>query len=291
MRTTRSWHAQAGWLARLARGLDDEAVKPRLLPKSVGCSKTFRGRSALTSLKLVHDWLLSIGAPFLRRDSVSHEASSVIMRATHQGEQTSLLPLTCMQKVAAASGLLHEGGAVGLPTPCRAPMQPGRWRSGWRRTGRPMTGCRRPSRSASPRRVCCLVGAGADTSCTEDVVKHVRTASMRVRIANISHVCAADWQGRENTDCYTRSCPLRKPRAEAIAEDALGLVRRWAGEQQRGWGIYSLGLSTSNFVAAPTGSSTLHRRGLRCRQPVAFMTPPMCRPDTHVVGNGTVEQQ
>ena len=86
VRTTRSWHAQAGWLARLARGLDDEAVKPRLLPKSVGCSKTFRGRSALTSLKLVHDWLLSIGAPFLRRDSVSHEASSVIMRATHQGE-------------------------------------------------------------------------------------------------------------------------------------------------------------------------------------------------------------
>jgi hypothetical protein len=54
---------QAGWLARLARGLDDEAVKPRLLPKSVGCSKTFRGRSALTTLKLVHDWLLSIGVP------------------------------------------------------------------------------------------------------------------------------------------------------------------------------------------------------------------------------------
>ena len=53
---------QAGWLARLARGLDDEVVKPRLLPKSVGCSKTFRGRSALTNLKLVHDWLLSIGA-------------------------------------------------------------------------------------------------------------------------------------------------------------------------------------------------------------------------------------
>ena len=74
--------------------------------------------------------------------------------------------------------------------------------------------------------------------------------------------CAADWQGRENTDYFTRSCPLRKPRAEAIADDALGLVRRWAGEQARGrWAIYSLGLSTSNFVAAPTGSSTLRRCG------------------------------
>jgi nucleotidyltransferase/DNA polymerase involved in DNA repair len=62
MRTPQTWRPQAGWLARLARGLDDEAVKPRLLPKSVGCSKTFRGRSALTTLKLVHDWLLSIGA-------------------------------------------------------------------------------------------------------------------------------------------------------------------------------------------------------------------------------------
>jgi DNA polymerase eta len=68
----------------------------------------------------------------------------------------------------------------------------------------------------------------------------------------------ADWQGRENTDYFTRSCPLRKPKAEAIADDALSLVRRWAGEQ-RGWAIYSLGLSTSNFAAAPTGSSTLHR--------------------------------
>jgi hypothetical protein len=88
------------------------------------------------------------------------------------------------------------------------------------------------------------------------------------------HMCAADWQGRENTDCYTRSCPLRKPKAEAIAEDALGLVRRWAGEQQRGWGIYSLGLSTSNFVAAPTGSSTLRRRGLDCWPPVAITPTP-----------------
>lgn len=57
---------QAGWLARLAQGLDDEEVKARLLPKSVGNSKTFRGRSALTTLPIAHQWLLSIGAPRAR---------------------------------------------------------------------------------------------------------------------------------------------------------------------------------------------------------------------------------
>ncbi|KAI8465336.1 MAG: hypothetical protein J3K34DRAFT_525446 [Monoraphidium minutum] len=35
------------WLYRLARGVDDGEVKPRTLPKSVSCGKTFRGASAL----------------------------------------------------------------------------------------------------------------------------------------------------------------------------------------------------------------------------------------------------
>ena len=34
-----------------------------MLPKSIGCSKTFRGRSALTALTPVHKWLKAIGAP------------------------------------------------------------------------------------------------------------------------------------------------------------------------------------------------------------------------------------
>lgn len=36
-------------------------VKPRLLPKSVGCSKTFRGHMALRTLESVHQWLEAIG--------------------------------------------------------------------------------------------------------------------------------------------------------------------------------------------------------------------------------------
>lgn len=148
---------KAEWLARLARGLDDEVVKPRLLPKSVGCSKTFRGRSALTSLKVVHQWLVSIGKEVEERLSEDRDANNRL-------PQTLTLGFS-----------------------------------------------------------------------------------------------SADWQGRENNEYFTRSCPLRKPKAEAIAEDALALVRRWAGGKDGKWAIYSLGLSTSNFVAAPTGSSTLHR--------------------------------
>ncbi len=47
----------AQWLHRLSHGIDSEAVKQRMLPKGVGCSKTFRGRNALSTLPEVHKWL------------------------------------------------------------------------------------------------------------------------------------------------------------------------------------------------------------------------------------------
>ncbi len=46
--------ADAAWLARLARGIDEEEVQERQLPKSLSCGKTFRGRSALHALPDVH---------------------------------------------------------------------------------------------------------------------------------------------------------------------------------------------------------------------------------------------
>ena len=68
----------------------------------------------------------------------------------------------------------------------------------------------------------------------------------------------ADWNGREASGNFSKSCPLRKPQASVIAADALALIKRWA-DQSKGWGIYGLSLSTGNFVAAPTGNSTLQR--------------------------------
>ena len=41
------------WLFKLARGYDDEPVTLRPLPKSIGCSKNFRGPEALTTKEKV----------------------------------------------------------------------------------------------------------------------------------------------------------------------------------------------------------------------------------------------
>ncbi|XP_060610015.2 DNA polymerase eta [Anolis sagrei] len=48
------------WLYDLCRGIEHEPVKPRQLPKSIGCSKNFRGREALVTQKQVQHWLLQL---------------------------------------------------------------------------------------------------------------------------------------------------------------------------------------------------------------------------------------
>ncbi|KAF7667942.1 hypothetical protein LDENG_00039260 [Lucifuga dentata] len=45
------------WLYDLCRGIDFEAVKPRQLPKSIGCSKNFPGKTSLTTKEQVQYWL------------------------------------------------------------------------------------------------------------------------------------------------------------------------------------------------------------------------------------------
>ncbi|XP_061600893.1 DNA polymerase eta isoform X2 [Cololabis saira] len=45
------------WLHDLCRGIDFEAVKPRQLPKSIGCSKNFPGKTSLATKEQVQYWL------------------------------------------------------------------------------------------------------------------------------------------------------------------------------------------------------------------------------------------
>lgn len=52
----------AQWLFDLARGVDREVVKPRALPKSAGCGKTFRGVNKLCTMDAVLHWLKQLGA-------------------------------------------------------------------------------------------------------------------------------------------------------------------------------------------------------------------------------------
>jgi DNA polymerase eta len=49
------------------QGKDDEEVKPRTLPKSISCGKTFRGASALTGLTAVHGWLQQLATELQER--------------------------------------------------------------------------------------------------------------------------------------------------------------------------------------------------------------------------------
>ncbi|XP_071491859.1 DNA polymerase eta-like [Diadema antillarum] len=48
------------WLFGICRGVDDEPVRPRQLPKSTGCSKNFTGKNALDTKDKVKYWLRSL---------------------------------------------------------------------------------------------------------------------------------------------------------------------------------------------------------------------------------------
>ncbi|XP_055492107.1 DNA polymerase eta [Leucoraja erinacea] len=55
------------WLFDLCRGLDFEPVRPRYLPKSIGCSKNFMGKEALTMCEQVKHWLLQLSTELEER--------------------------------------------------------------------------------------------------------------------------------------------------------------------------------------------------------------------------------
>ena len=48
------------WLYQLARGFDSESVADRHLPKSIGCSKNFRGPEVLRTRQKVRHWLVQL---------------------------------------------------------------------------------------------------------------------------------------------------------------------------------------------------------------------------------------
>ncbi|XP_058518501.1 DNA polymerase eta isoform X4 [Ochotona princeps] len=48
------------WLYAMCRGIEHDPVKPRQIPKTVGCSKNFPGKTALVSQEQVQWWLLQL---------------------------------------------------------------------------------------------------------------------------------------------------------------------------------------------------------------------------------------
>ncbi|XP_053457510.1 DNA polymerase eta isoform X2 [Nycticebus coucang] len=48
------------WLYAMCRGIEHDPVKPRQLPKTIGCSKNFPGKTALSTREQVQWWLLQL---------------------------------------------------------------------------------------------------------------------------------------------------------------------------------------------------------------------------------------
>ncbi|XP_065831259.1 DNA polymerase eta-like isoform X2 [Oscarella lobularis] len=71
------------WLYNVCRGLDNEPVRPRQLPKSIGCSKNFPGPTKLVSHEQVKYWLLVFAEEICERlDEDQAENNRIAKRLT-----------------------------------------------------------------------------------------------------------------------------------------------------------------------------------------------------------------
>lgn len=160
----------AAWLARLAQGIDDLEVKPRTLPKSISCGKTFRGANAITGLSAVHKWLQELGKELQERIEAD--------RKDHQ----RLPGLLTVSIDTLSAGAATTAAAAG--------------------TG-----------AAAAAAVAAAVGAQAAAAVAANGGRHT-AQTWRAGAVNVS-----------------RSCNLRRPVAEVMAEDALKLVKKWARDR------------------------------------------------------------
>lgn len=55
------------WLYNIARGVDLEAIVPRLVSKSIGCCKKFPGRNAITAIGTLNHWLSELAQEISER--------------------------------------------------------------------------------------------------------------------------------------------------------------------------------------------------------------------------------
>lgn len=73
------------WLYDLCRGIEHDPVKPRQLPKSIGCSKNFPGRTALVSQKEVQHWLLQLAFELEERLTKDQEQNNRVAKQLSVG--------------------------------------------------------------------------------------------------------------------------------------------------------------------------------------------------------------
>ncbi|XP_048865626.1 DNA polymerase eta [Brienomyrus brachyistius] len=73
------------WLFDLSRGIDFEPVKPRQLPKSIGCSKNFHGKTALATKDQVQNWLYQLALELEERLTKDREMNGRIAKQLTAG--------------------------------------------------------------------------------------------------------------------------------------------------------------------------------------------------------------
>ncbi|XP_057271366.1 DNA polymerase eta isoform X1 [Pezoporus wallicus] len=84
------------WLYYLCRGIEEEPVKNRYLPQSIGCSKNFPGKIALATQKEVQHWLLQMAL----------ELESRLIKDRSQVSLETQLPLLSLQNHRVAKQLM-----------------------------------------------------------------------------------------------------------------------------------------------------------------------------------------
>ncbi|XP_060943508.1 DNA polymerase eta [Limanda limanda] len=68
------------WLYDLCRGIEFEAVKPRQLPKSIGCSKNFPGKTSLATKEQVQYWLHQLALELEERLTKDREVNGRVSK-------------------------------------------------------------------------------------------------------------------------------------------------------------------------------------------------------------------
>nr|XP_019949051.1 PREDICTED: DNA polymerase eta [Paralichthys olivaceus] len=68
------------WLYDLCRGIEFEAVKPRQLPKSIGCSKNFPGKTSLATKEQVQYWLHQLALELEERLTKDREVNGRVFK-------------------------------------------------------------------------------------------------------------------------------------------------------------------------------------------------------------------
>uniref|UniRef100_S4RVZ5 UBZ3-type domain-containing protein n=1 Tax=Petromyzon marinus TaxID=7757 RepID=S4RVZ5_PETMA len=77
------------WLHDLCRGVEFEPVRPRQLPKSIGCSKNFMGREALDTKEKVQHWLQQLSLELEERLSKDRDMNNRVAKLLTAGVRLS----------------------------------------------------------------------------------------------------------------------------------------------------------------------------------------------------------